>query len=330
MSKLTDKPVGVVLTLNDLIHIVQVNDLTGSPFGTSKQYTLAILKALIGGGAAVDVNVLRVGKLDQNTTVDIDSNTLTFDGGEIHVKTDNETAGTTAFKVETGGGVALEVKGDKFVGVNAAAQDGTEVLGVNGRSFFIGRMTIQGDAFVKDGLLYMRRGTSTRGWLFDNTTDNLLQIGSGFNGGHEFVIGANANRHNVIDSDGTALNIVKRVIYGEEGGVTNNSARVGVELKFMNNYFDVTSKETFGSLKYKGTDNLGASAFTYSIEGVDILTLKSDGVTVFKTFTVATLPPAVAGGQIFVSDATGSSLTGSMCFSNGTVWIDMTTGVAAV
>ena len=61
---------------------------------------------------------------------------------------------------------------------------------------------------------------------------------------------------------------------------------------------------------------------------VDALIVQQDGVTVFKTFTLATLPTVIAGGQIFVSDATGASLTGSMCFSNGTVWIDPTTGIA--
>ena len=49
---------------------------------------------------------------------------------------------------------------------------------------------------------------------------------------------------------------------------------------------------------------------------------------ILKTFTVATLPSQLAGAQIFVSDATGASLTGSQCFSNGTVWIDVTTGAA--
>jgi hypothetical protein len=51
-------------------------------------------------------------------------------------------------------------------------------------------------------------------------------------------------------------------------------------------------------------------------------------VPVLPTYTVGTLPPVVAGGTIFVSDAAGLLLTGSMCFSNGAVWIDVTTGAA--
>ncbi len=52
------------------------------------------------------------------------------------------------------------------------------------------------------------------------------------------------------------------------------------------------------------------------------------GVPVLPTYTLGTLPAQTAGGVIFVSDATGASLTGSQCFSNGAVWIDVTTGAA--
>ncbi len=61
-----------------------------------------------------------------------------------------------------------------------------------------------------------------------------------------------------------------------------------------------------------------------------LIEVRDDGATIFASFTLATLPSVIAGGQIYVSDATGSSLTGSMCFSNGTVWIDVTTGAAVV
>ena len=48
-----------------------------------------------------------------------------------------------------------------------------------------------------------------------------------------------------------------------------------------------------------------------------------------EVLTLGTLPAVGSGGgAIFVSDATGASLTGSQCFSNGTVWIDVTTGAA--
>jgi hypothetical protein len=54
------------------------------------------------------------------------------------------------------------------------------------------------------------------------------------------------------------------------------------------------------------------------------------GTVGFPTYTIGTLPAQATGHQIYVSDATGLTLTGSMCFSNGTVWIDVTTGVLVV
>lgn len=50
-----------------------------------------------------------------------------------------------------------------------------------------------------------------------------------------------------------------------------------------------------------------------------------------RTYTLSTLPDHRESRNIYVSDATnGTGLTGSMCYSNGTVWIDYTTGAAVV
>jgi hypothetical protein len=47
------------------------------------------------------------------------------------------------------------------------------------------------------------------------------------------------------------------------------------------------------------------------------------------SYVKASLPAVgAAGGMIYVSDATGAHVTGSLAFSNGTSWIDVTTGVA--
>ncbi len=54
----------------------------------------------------------------------------------------------------------------------------------------------------------------------------------------------------------------------------------------------------------------------------------SDNGFIVPTFTLATLPTATAGLLIYVSDATGDSLTGSLCFGNGTNFVDVTTGAA--
>ena len=58
--------------------------------------------------------------------------------------------------------------------------------------------------------------------------------------------------------------------------------------------------------------------------------VKSDNGFIAPSYTVAetaSLTPT-AGKIIYVSDATGASLTGSLCYGNGTVWIDVTTGAA--
>jgi hypothetical protein len=54
----------------------------------------------------------------------------------------------------------------------------------------------------------------------------------------------------------------------------------------------------------------------------------SDNGFIVPTFTLATLPTATAGLLIYVSDATGASLTGSLCFGNVTNFVDVTTGAA--
>jgi hypothetical protein len=56
--------------------------------------------------------------------------------------------------------------------------------------------------------------------------------------------------------------------------------------------------------------------------------VKSDNGFIAPTYTLATLPTATAGLVIYVSDATGASLTGSLCFGNGSNFVDVTTGAA--
>jgi len=51
------------------------------------------------------------------------------------------------------------------------------------------------------------------------------------------------------------------------------------------------------------------------------------GIIELAIFTLTTLPSQSESGIIYVSDATNSTgLTGSQCYSNGTAWIDVTTG----
>ncbi len=59
-------------------------------------------------------------------------------------------------------------------------------------------------------------------------------------------------------------------------------------------------------------------------------TINFIGIPVLPIYTVSTLPTGVLAGMIYVSDATGAHVTGSLCIYNGTDWIDQTTGVAVV
>jgi hypothetical protein len=56
----------------------------------------------------------------------------------------------------------------------------------------------------------------------------------------------------------------------------------------------------------------------------------SDNGFIVPTYTLLTLPStATAGLLIYVSDATGGgALTGSLCFGNGSDFVDVTTGIA--
>ena len=56
--------------------------------------------------------------------------------------------------------------------------------------------------------------------------------------------------------------------------------------------------------------------------------VKSDNGFIAPTYTLATLPTATAGLVIYVSDATGASLTVTLCFGNGSNFVDVTTGAA--
>jgi len=61
MAILTDKDPIVVLSLSDIVHVVDVSDLTATPFGTSKQMTLAQLQTIIGSSSQDLQSVLDIG-----------------------------------------------------------------------------------------------------------------------------------------------------------------------------------------------------------------------------------------------------------------------------
>ncbi len=98
MTLLTDKAFATVLSLNDLIHMVDVSDLTAGPFGTSKKITLTQLKTIVDSDSQNIDNVLGLGgALTANRTIDGATFDFLFDniGDETHnVENFNLTATT--------------------------------------------------------------------------------------------------------------------------------------------------------------------------------------------------------------------------------------------
>lgn len=99
---------------------------------------------------------------------------------------------------------------------------------------------------------------------------------------------------------------------------------------------NVTGDITFDGTVAATTAETVTDAAQPAITSVGILTgLNVQGLLQLKSYAKAAKPAATAVGQlIYVSDATGAHVTGSLCFSNaasGTAnWIDVTTGIAVV
>ena len=84
-----------------------------------------------------------------------------------------------------------------------------------------------------------------------------------------------------------------------------------------------------GNVVEFGAGNAIADSGVALSSKADVASPTFTGVPTLPTYTLGTLPAVgTGGGMIYVSDATGSGVTGSMCFSNGTSWIDVTTGIA--
>lgn len=148
---------------------------------------------------------------------------------------------------------------------------------------------------------------------------------------------AAATENGIVSADDLALadaaTSVKEFINGEAPSVDGVS--------FNNRTFDepVTATVAAGVVTVTAntagsTGNLIATAETQTNASWtgSFLTGGNDRVFQAEVAAVASydmggLPDVGNGGEIiFVSDAAGDSLTGSLAFSNGTVWIDVTTG----
>lgn len=113
--------------------------------------------------------------------------------------------------------------------------------------------------------------------------------------------------------------------------VLNNGIPYGIQNANGLTLFGASIVATLAGTANEITVANSSGAFTLSIPAAFVAPGSVAATTQFNapSFAKASLPAVgAAGGMIYVNDATGAHVTGSLCFSNGTSWIDVTTGVA--
>ena len=107
-------------------------------------------------------------------------------------------------------------------------------------------------------------------------------------------------------------------------GGNPSGADAGTVFVSANNGTANPTGSTALTLSTQGNANINLNAGTGNIDA-SVATQ-----VIFPTHSKTALPTGVTGGQIYVSDATRAAGTGSMCFFDGSTWIDVTTGITVV
>ncbi len=127
---------------------------------------------------------------------------------------------------------------------------------------------------------------------------------------------------------------VTGTITGAVTGVASSATKLATARAINGVNFDGTAPITVTAAAGTLTGStLAAGVTASSLTSVGTLTgLAVDGLAGFKSYAKGSLPLATAVGQvIYVSDATGAHVAGSLAFANATGaanWIDVTTGLA--
>jgi len=171
------------------------------------------------------------------------------------------------------------------------------------------------------------RHTSLLGNSWVNLIDDVVTNGNDYvrMDGVEVVRAKSSNIIETIKDDNSDVRRFKQ--YDAQGIAISPSTGSTDAYLSLNGITADVSDDEWRIRARRGPDNLDIYSQT---QGKVALTLSLNGYPVVPSYTVATLPIGVAGGMIYVSDATGASVTGSNCFYNGTSWIDVTTGIAVV
>jgi len=93
MAKLTDKSAIVTLSLSDLLHVVDVDDLTSDPLGTSKKASISQIVALAGGAPTHTGEVTGATVLTVDKTAITNKTTVTGVTGDFVLISDTSDAG---------------------------------------------------------------------------------------------------------------------------------------------------------------------------------------------------------------------------------------------
>lgn len=102
MTLLTDKDFATVLNLNDIIHIVDVDDLTASPFGTSKKATLSQIKDIVDTTGGI-YSGTGSGNVPTNAIATL-TDTFSFEGGQVIIKGSGTGSGTKTLLLKDSSG----------------------------------------------------------------------------------------------------------------------------------------------------------------------------------------------------------------------------------
>lgn len=282
-------PLSGGLATTDLMVVAE--DIGGPPYQT-RSFTgtdlVNFMNANISGGGIYSGS----GALSGTTEVTQGANKLEF---TVSVLDGFSVAGNT-FSVDGA---------NSRVGIGTTAP--TETLDV------VGTMAVSDDSDFDSGTLQIDAGTNFVGLGTTKTSVFSLEYRASAATDGMFIRNAAGNSRVVLgyDPNGSRLFMYNNSNVADFGYISN---KVGLG-------FDISNPALIlAKLHVQGDDDLAGTLglLVENNSAADNFKVQNDGVCVFRSFTVATLPSAsTAGGFIFVSDETGGAV---MAFSDGTNW----------